>query len=102
MVLRHQKGLRIVAGRIGKKRQCDTLDIVSLNVKNVKTNLNFVKYLSSRFLISFPQETWLYRYKTSILAAVADPEGVQGVRSNPPLIPNYFIIMGNFEKSRVN
>ena len=34
--------------------------------------------------------------------AVADPEGLQGVRLNPRLIPNYFIIMGNFEKSRVN
>ena len=29
--------------------------------------------------------------------AVADLEGVQGVRSNPPLEPNYFIFMGNFK-----
>ena len=31
--------------------------------------------------------------------AVADPEGVQGVRSNPPLELNYFIFMGNFRKN---
>ena len=34
--------------------------------------------------------------------SVADPEGVHGVRSNLPFVPNYFIIMENFEKSRVN
>ena len=61
-----------VVGRIGKKRQSDTLDIASLNVKNVKTNLNFAKYLSSRFLIIFLQETWLYKYQTSILADIFD------------------------------
>ena len=31
--------------------------------------------------------------------AVADPEGVQGVRSNPSLELNYFIFMGNFRKN---
>ena len=31
--------------------------------------------------------------------SVADPEGVQGVRSNPPLELNYFIFMGNFRKN---
>ena len=31
-------------------------------------------------------------------AAVVDLEGVQGVHSKPPLEPNYFIFMGNFEK----
>ena len=30
--------------------------------------------------------------------SVADPEGVQGVRSNPSLELNYFIFMGNFRK----
>ena len=60
------------AGRIGKKGQSDTLDIASLYVKNVKTNPDFVKYLSSRFLIIFLQETWLYRYQTSILADIFD------------------------------
>ena len=30
---------------------------------------------------------------------VADPEGVQGVRLNPPLELNYFIFMGNFRKN---
>ena len=30
---------------------------------------------------------------------MADPEGVQGVRSNPPLELNYFIFMGNFRKN---
>ena len=30
---------------------------------------------------------------------VADPEGGQGVRSNPPLELNYFIFMRNFRKS---
>ena len=29
---------------------------------------------------------------------VADLEGVQGVRSNPPLEPNYFVFIGNFKK----
>ena len=29
---------------------------------------------------------------------MADLEGVQGVCSNPPLDPNYFIFMGNFKK----
>ena len=31
-----------------------------------------MKYLSSRFLIIFLQETWLYRYQTSILADIFD------------------------------
>ena len=31
---------------------------------------------------------------------MADLEGVQGVHLNPPLEPNYFIFMGNFEKFR--
>ena len=31
--------------------------------------------------------------------SVADQEGVQGVHSNPPLRPNYFIFMGNFRKN---
>ena len=31
--------------------------------------------------------------------SVADPEGVQRVRSNPPLELNYFIFMGNFRKN---
>ena len=31
--------------------------------------------------------------------SVADPEGVQGVRSNPPPELNYFIFMGNFRKN---
>ena len=30
---------------------------------------------------------------------LADPEGVQGVCSNPPLELNYFIFMGNFRKN---
>ena len=30
--------------------------------------------------------------------AVADLEGVQGVLSNPPLEPNYFVFMGNLKK----
>ena len=34
-----------VAVRFGKTGQSDTLDIASLNVKNVKTNLSFVKSL---------------------------------------------------------
>ena len=38
----------------------------------MKTNLNFVKYLSSRFLIICLQETWLYRYQTCILADIFD------------------------------
>ena len=29
--------------------------------------------------------------------SVADLEGVQGVRSNPPLDQNYLIFMGNFK-----
>ena len=33
-----------------------------------------------------------------IANAVADPEGVQGVRSNPPLELNNFIFMGNFRE----
>ena len=31
------------------------------------------------------------------LYAVADLEGVQGVRSNPPLDPNYFIFMAGIK-----
>ena len=50
----------------------DTFDIASLNVKNVKTNLNFVKRLSSLFPIIFPQETWLYRYQASTLKDIFD------------------------------
>ena len=30
--------------------------------------------------------------------SVADLEGVQGVRSSPPLESNYFIFVGNFKK----
>ena len=55
-----------------KTGQSDTLDIASLNVKNVKTNLNFVKCLSSRFPIIFPQETWLYRYQASTQTDIFD------------------------------
>ena len=33
---------------------------------------------------------------------MADPEGVQGVSSNSPLRPNYFIFMGKFKKNEVN
>ena len=29
---------------------------------------------------------------------VADLEGVQGVHSNPPLDPNYFIFIGHFKR----
>ena len=36
---------------------------------------------------------------SGFLASVADPEGVQGVRSNPPFGLNYFIFMGNFRKN---
>ena len=31
--------------------------------------------------------------------AVADPEGVRGVQTNPRLSLNYFIFMGNFRKN---
>ena len=55
-----------------KTGQSDTLNITSLNVKNVKTNLNFVKCLSSRFPIIFLQETWLYRYQASTLTDIFD------------------------------
>ena len=55
-----------------KTGQSDTLDIASLNVKNVKTNLSSVKCLSSRFPIIFPQETWLYRYQASTLTDIFD------------------------------
>ena len=34
-------------------------------------------------------------------AAVADLEGVRGVRSNPPLGPNYFKFMGKLKKIQV-
>ena len=33
------------------------------------------------------------------ICAVEDPEGVQGVRSNPPLELDYFIFVGNFRKN---
>ena len=33
------------------------------------------------------------------MASVVGPEGVQGVRSNPPLRPNYLISMDNFKKN---
>ena len=32
------------------------------------------------------------------LFPVADLEGVHGVGSNPPLEPNYFVLMGNLKK----
>lgn len=59
-------------GVIGKKGQRNSLDIVSLNVKNIKTSLNFVKSLSRRFSIIFLQETWLYRYQASTLTDIYD------------------------------
>ena len=34
----------------------------------------------------------------TIPVTVADLEGVQGVCSNPPLEPNYFVFMGNLKK----
>ena len=34
------------------------------------------------------------------LISVADPEGVQVVRSNPPLELNYSIFMGNLKKNK--
>ena len=52
--------------------QGDTLGIISLNVKNLTTNLNFVKDLSKRFPIIFLQETWFYRYEANMLAEVFD------------------------------
>ena len=55
-----------------KTGQSDTLEIASLHVKNVKTNLSSVKCLSSRFPIIFPQETWLYRYQASTLTDIFD------------------------------
>ena len=33
-----------------------------------------------------------------MVKSVADIEGVQGVRSNPPLEPNYFVFMGNLKR----
>ena len=40
----------------------------------------------------------LSRYEVTLVRlAVADLEGVQGFRSNPPLEPNYFVFMGNLE-----
>ena len=38
----------------------------------------------------------------TLIGGGGDPEGVQGVRSNPPLQLNYFIFMGNFRKMRQN
>ena len=59
--------------------------------------------------ISMISGGWGDMYSTYLIkhgvqgSAVVDPEGVQGVHSNHPLRPNYFIFMGNFrEKNKQN
>ena len=44
----------------------------SLNVKNVATNLNFVKHLSKTSSVLFLQETWLCNYQKNLLSQVYD------------------------------
>ena len=49
-----------------------TINIASFNVKNVATNLNFVKHLSKTSSVLFLQETWLYNYQKNLLSQVYD------------------------------
>ena len=44
---------------------------------------------------------YLINIKVYVMA-VADPEGVHGVCSNPPFRPNYLIFKGIFQKNRAN
>ena len=53
-------------GQFGEARQRDTINIASLNAKNVKTNINFIKYLSESVHVIFLQETWLYRFQVNV------------------------------------
>ena len=66
------------------------LNIASLNVTNISTNLNFVKHLSSVYAILFLQETWLYNYQKKILFEVYNnTEFVAGcVDDNDPVGPS--------------
>ena len=78
-----------------KTGQSYTLDIASLNVENVKTNLNFVKCLSSRFPSIFPQETWLYRYQASTLTDIFDnTEFACGCVADDALVPTNLHMRG--------
>ena len=51
--------------------------------------------------MNFQTLSGLCRSGICLAKSVADPEGVQGVRLNPPLRPNYFISMGIYLKSWV-
>ena len=57
-------------GQFGEARQRDTINIASLNAKNVKTNINFIKYLSESVHVIFLQETWLYRFQVNVVTAI--------------------------------
>ena len=56
MVLPHQSTGCHPARRFSQERSNDTLSITSLNVKNLKTNMNFLKHLSRIFPIVYLQE----------------------------------------------
>ena len=55
--------------------------------------------LHTKFRENLPAGSGEDFLRVFIIYAVADPEGVQRVRSNPPLELNYFIFMGNFRKN---
>ena len=65
------------------------LSLVSLNVKNIKTNLNFVYHLASKYKIILLQEHWLYGFETSLLQQVFNNSNfhVKCVDDKDPLSP---------------
>ena len=78
------------ARRVSQEKSNDTLSIASLNVKNLKTNMNFMKHLSRIFPIVFLQETWPYRCQTNIITEIYNnTEFVCGcVVDNEPVPPS--------------
>ena len=78
-------------GQFGEARRRNTINIASLNAKNVKTNINFIKYLSESIHVIFFQETWLYRFQVNVVTAIFEnTEFSCGcVDDHAPLAPIY-------------
>ena len=82
---------------LGRKRGCGqgttqpkhSFSIASLNVKNFKTNQNFIKDLSSSHKILVLQEHWLYGFETAILGKIYDHSNyhVKCVDDANPILP---------------
>ena len=63
-------------------------DLIKLSIKTMNHQKIFFCFFVLKFNISV----------NNFQSSVADLEGVQGVRLNPPLEPNYFVFMGNLKK----